>query len=162
MIETLESRRMLTSLPVTHVPVDMAPTTIRIVTLEEFLQMETWNDDEIVVEWYSTPSESSDEDWDEDWLDDDLDADWQYELEEEEGEMWDDDEDWLEDVCEDGPTDYDESLDDEDWAFLEDSDVLEAPIAFNAGAEASSSLSFSDGGSITDKVLGADDEELLG
>ena len=151
MIETLESRRLLSALPISERPVETEPRTIKIVSLEEFLQMESWNDDEIVVEWYSTTSTPSDggssgED----------DEDWQYELEEEDmpGE---DGEGWLDDVCDGAPLDGEEALDDEDWEAVEDSEVLDAPIVFDV----SDDISFSEVGGIADDILEAGEDGVL-
>ena len=152
MIEMLETRRLLSALPVTEAPVEVEPQTVRVVTLEEFLAMESWNDDEIVVEWYSEPSEE-DEDWDwgdDGWGDDDWGGDWESELEE--ADMWADD------VC-DGPTD--EPLDDEDFALIEEWDLVDEPIVIISD-DAGAPSSFNDDESIGADVLGTADDELLG
>ena len=140
MIETLESRRLLSALPVNHDPVDAEPRTVRIVTLEEFLGMKSWNDDEIVVEWYAEPSSPGED------LEGDDDGDWQVEVEEE-----------MSDVCDGGPND--EALDDEDFALVEEWNVLEQPIVVSVNDDIGGS-SFN--GDVTigdDDVLGSDDED---
>ena len=151
MIETLESRRLLSALPISERPVETESRTIKIVSLEEFLRMESWNDDEIVVEWYSTPSTPSNGDGSgED------DEDWQYELEEEDmpGE---DGEGWLDDVCDGAPLDGEEALDDEDWEAVEDSGVLDEPIVFDVSEE----ISFGEIGGIAEDILEAGEDEVL-
>lgn len=149
MIETLESRQLLSALPVTHDPVDTTPRTVRIVTLEEFLGMESWNDDEIVVEWYSDPSESDEDD---DWYGDDWgdsDDDWAYEPEEEDMSGEDD-------VCDGEP------LDDEDFELVEEWDVLDEPIVIVASDEGGAVTSFSDETSIASDLLGTMEDGVLG
>src|SRR5688572_13415344 len=137
MFETLETRRLLSALPVTHDPVDAGPRTVRVVTLEEFLGMESWNDDEIVVEWYADPSGSGEDDDGED------DGDWQLEVEED-----------MSDVCDGGP--LDEALDDEDFALVEEWDVLEEPLVVSVNDDNDAS-SFND-----DVTIGDDDHDVLG
>lgn len=141
MIETLETRRLLSALPVTHDPADAPPPTIRVVTLEEFLKLETWNDEEIVVEWYETTSEPDLDEYGDEW---------EYELEED--DMSDDG------VCE-GPTE--EPLDDEDFELVEEWAVLDEPMVLSAADEAGAA-SFGDEKSIGEDLLGTTDDEVLG
>jgi hypothetical protein len=145
MIEMLETRRLLSALPVTHDPVEEVPRTIRVVTLDEFLKLETWNDDEIVVEWYDTTKSEPD-------LDDDGDE-WEYELEED--DMSGDDDG----VC-DGPTE--EPLDDEDFELVEEWGVLDEPMVIVSAGDEAGTGSFGDEKSIAEDVLGATDDEVLG
>jgi hypothetical protein len=133
MIETLESRRLLSALPVDHDPVDAEPRTVRIVTLEEFLGMESWDDDEIVVEWYSKPGSGEGDAED--------DGDWQIEVEED-----------MSDVCDGGP--MEEALNDEDFALVEEWNVLEQPIVVSVNDDDGGGSSFND-----DVTIGDDDDE---